>query len=115
MWIRILGGLYNLSLVQAIEYNTKEKELYLHYGVVGSYTGTSQTSSFHSEEYTLRDTTTISFALPQYGNEYGLAVYAQLIKKLKVFDSDPVESDRILGIAGPPNEGAHPDAEFIEG
>jgi len=96
MWIRILGILYNLNLVKSIEYSTKKKELYLHYGVVGSYTGISQTSSFHSQEYTLKDTITISFVLPQYGNEYGLAVYEQLIKKLKPFDSDPLESDRAL-------------------
>ena len=115
MWIRILGTLYNLNLVKSIEYSTKKKELYLHYGVVGSYTGTSQTSSFHSEEYTLRDTTTISFVLPQYGNEYGLAVYAQLMKYFKVYDSDPIESERVLGIAEAPYEGAHPDAEFIKG
>ena len=93
MWIRILGILYNLSLVQAIAYNTKKKELFLHYGS--------------------KDVDTISFKPSHYGNEYGLTVYTQLMKKLEVYDSDPLESDRVLGIAGPPYEGAHPDAEFV--
>tara|TARA_R100000656_G_scaffold13254_1_gene13657 strand:+ start:161 stop:508 length:348 start_codon:yes stop_codon:yes gene_type:complete len=115
MWIRILGILYNLTLVQSIEYCIKKKELYFHYGLRGSYTGRSQTSSFATQQYPIEDTVTISFIRHDYGNEYGLAVYAQIIKELKVFDSDPIESDRVLGIAGPPFEGAHPDAEFIEG
>ena len=109
MWIRILGILYNLTLVQSIEYCIKKKELYFHYGAIGAHRVRSEFSN------PVHDTVTISFIRHDYGNEYGLAVYAQIIKELKVFDSDPIESDRVLGIAGPPFEGAHPDAEFIEG
>ena len=110
MWIRILGILYNLSLVQAIEYCTKRKVLYLDYGACGTHQ-----NGYGTHTIVEREITEINFALPQYGNEYGLAVYKQLIEQLGVYDHDPVESDRALGIAGPPYEGAHPDAEFIEG
>ena len=98
MWIRILGILYNLSLVQAIEYCTKDKILYLYYGACGVHNRRDEYSS------PVMNTTEISFNLPQYGNDYGLAVYKSLMVLLRGSD-----------IVGPPNEGAHPDAEFIEG
>ena len=89
MWIRILGILYNLSLVQAIEYSTKDKMLYLYHGACGAH------NVRHEYSNPVMDTTEISFALPQYGNEYGLAVYKQLIEQLGVYDHDPLARSNI--------------------
>ena len=120
MWIRILGILYNLTLVQSIEYCIKKKELYFHYGLRGSYTGRSQTSSFATQQYPIEDTVTISFIRHDYGNEYGLAIYAQLMQRLtviKTVDSDlkPItEADLNQNEGGSTNcEGINPNAEFV--
>ena len=121
MWIRILGILYNLSLVQAIEYCAKDKILYLHYGACGVHNRRDEYSS------PVMNTTEISFALPQYGNDYGLSVYSFLIRKLEVMETKPIKK---VGIAIKPiteadlnqvkgkprkGDGVDPDAEFIEG
>jgi len=96
MWIRILGILYNLSLVQAIEYSTKDKMLYLYHGACGAH------NVRHEYSNPVMDTTEISFDLPQYDNDYGLTVYKSLMVLLRGSD------------VGPPYEGAHSDQEFID-
>ena len=110
MWIRILGILYNLNHIQAIEYNAKDRELYFHYGACGTVNRGSVVS----------DTTTINFKRPGYGNEYGLAIYAQLIDKLtiiKTVDNDlkPItETDFNQNKGEFTNcEGINPNAEFV--
>ena len=81
MWIRILGILYNLSLVHTIDYNVKHKTLYLNFGACGS-----RRDNFNIETFVEHDVIEISFKAKHYGNEYGLVVYEQLIKKLRSFD-----------------------------
>ena len=110
MWIRILGILYNLNHIQAIEYDTRKQELYFHYGACGTVNRGSVVS----------DTTTINFERPGYGNKYGLAIYAQLMQRLtviKTVDSDlkPItEADLNQNKGGSTNcEGINPNAEFV--
>ena len=98
MWIRILGILYNLSLVQAIEYCTKDKILYLYHGACGVHH--SRNDGLNSTP--CMSTTEISFDLPQYDNDYGLTVYKSLMVLLRGSDT------------GPPYEDTYPDAEFID-
>lgn len=96
MWIRILGILYNLSLVQAIEYSTKDKILYLYHGACG----------VHQGHLRLMDTTEISFNLPHY-DDYGLNMYKVLVKLLLTnslqdpdgyLPDEPVKPIRKVGI-----------------
>ena len=99
MWIRILGTLYNLSLVQTIKYDTHNKELKLYYGAYSN--GRSETA-------------TINFT-HQDGNKHGLAVYAQLMQKLTVIKSIDHELKPITEADLNQDEGINPNAEFITG